>query len=84
VKINQYEGKAVITPYVEHVPPDTTAAIFWLKNRRPQAWRDVKAVEHTHKHVHELSDEELAAIAAGSREGASDETASEAEPSGVH
>src|SRR6516162_8919764 len=25
----------VYTPYVEHVPPDTTAAIFWLKNRQP-------------------------------------------------
>ena len=23
----------VYAPYVEHVPPDTTAAIFWLKNR---------------------------------------------------
>lgn len=26
-------------------PPDTTAAIFWLKNRRPKDWRD--RVEHT-------------------------------------
>jgi hypothetical protein len=24
----------------EHVPPDVTAAIFWLKNRRKDAWRD--------------------------------------------
>ena len=30
----------VIVPYVEHYPPDTTAAIFWLKNRRPDLWRD--------------------------------------------
>lgn len=22
------------------VPPDTTAAIFWLKNRKPTQWRD--------------------------------------------
>lgn len=27
-------------PYVEHVPPDTTAMIFWLKNRRKAQWRD--------------------------------------------
>lgn len=27
-------------PYVERYPPDTTAAIFWLKNRRPAEWRD--------------------------------------------
>lgn len=30
----------VYAPYVEHVPPDTTAMIFWLKNRRPAEWRD--------------------------------------------
>lgn len=22
------------------IPPDTTAAIFWLKNRKPEQWRD--------------------------------------------
>jgi hypothetical protein len=26
--------------YVEHFPPDTTACIFWLKNRQPDQWRD--------------------------------------------
>lgn len=24
----------------KHVPPDTTAQIFWLKNRKPKQWRD--------------------------------------------
>ena len=24
----------------KHMPPDTTAQIFWLKNRRPEKWRD--------------------------------------------
>jgi hypothetical protein len=28
-----------------HVPPDTTACIFWLKNRDPQHWRDVQQME---------------------------------------
>lgn len=37
----------VIVPYREHVPPDTTACIFWLKNRRPQTWRD--------KHEHDVA-----------------------------
>lgn len=27
-------------PYIEHYPPDTAAGIFWLKNRRPDLWRD--------------------------------------------
>lgn len=31
-------------PCVEHVPPDTVAAIFWLKNRRSDDWRDRKEV----------------------------------------
>lgn len=42
VKIFQYEGAAVEVPYTEHYPPDTTAAIFWLKNRRRSEWRDVQ------------------------------------------
>jgi hypothetical protein len=25
--------KPIYAPYVEHVPPDVTACIFWLKNR---------------------------------------------------
>ena len=32
--------------YVERYPPDTTAMIFWLKNRRPDLWRD--RVDNTH------------------------------------
>lgn len=27
------------------VPPDTTAQIFWLKNRKPKDWRDKQQVE---------------------------------------
>lgn len=40
VKIFNHQGEPVIVPYVEHVPPDTTACIFWLKNRRPDEWRN--------------------------------------------
>lgn len=33
--------KLIVTKrVVKHVPPDTTAQIFWLKNRRPEQWRD--------------------------------------------
>ncbi len=28
-----------------YIPPDTTAQIFWLKNRRPDIWRDKQNVE---------------------------------------
>lgn len=40
-------GQEHIVPYVERYPPDTTAAIFWLKNRRPDLWRD--KTEHRHE-----------------------------------
>jgi hypothetical protein len=36
----------VYAPYVEHVPPDVTAQIFWLKNRDPAHWRDAWHLEH--------------------------------------
>jgi hypothetical protein len=38
--IRAMNGAIVITPTVKHYPPDTTAAIFWLKNRRADLWRD--------------------------------------------
>ena len=41
------QGDHVAVPYTEHYAPDTTAAIFWLKNRRPDQWRD--------KHTQELT-----------------------------
>ena len=42
----------VYAPYVEHVPPDVTAQIFWLKNRDPARWRDAWQLEHvTGKYV---------------------------------
>lgn len=37
----------VYAPFRAKVAPDVTAAIFWLKNRRSQDWRDVKAQEHS-------------------------------------
>jgi len=38
--IRVVDHSIVITPTIKHYPPDTTAAIFWLKNRRPDLWRD--------------------------------------------
>lgn len=45
-------------PYVEHYPGETTAQIFWLKNRQPQRWRDKQELEHS-------ASESLAALIAG-------------------
>ena len=47
-------GKPVKVTKKRHIPPSNTAQIFWLKNRRPDKWRD-KPVEVTaddiEKHV---------------------------------
>lgn len=40
-------GREHVTEYEEHYPPDTAAAIFWLKNRRPDMWRDKQEVNHS-------------------------------------
>ncbi len=44
VEVTREDGK--ITKEVKkQVTPDTTAQIFWLKNRRPDLWRDRKDVD---------------------------------------
>lgn len=49
VKMFQHEGLVIKEEYEEHYPPDTTAAIFWLKNRQPADWRDKQEIAHTDK-----------------------------------
>jgi transposase-like protein len=41
-----FQGEITDTMEVtKHYAPDTTAAIFWLKNRQPQLWRDKQEIE---------------------------------------
>ena len=42
---NNRGSRARAVEYTEHMPPDTTAAIFFLKNRRPDRWRDVQRID---------------------------------------
>lgn len=44
VKISQYEEKIEVVKIKRAAPPDTTALIFWLKNRQPKQWRDRQEV----------------------------------------
>jgi hypothetical protein len=76
VKFFQHEGKIIHKRYVEHLAPDTTACIFWLKNRRPDVWRDRHeltganggAIEHK---IEDVTDVEAArAVAFAMAEGA--------------
>ena len=70
-KIFNDNGKALVVETVKHYPPDATSAIFWLKNRRPDQWRDTKNIEGNlnHRDATGMSDAELESIAAGSSEG---------------
>lgn len=63
VHISNYQGEITVTPITKHYPPDTTAAIFWLKNRRPAEWRDKQEVQH------DATDAFAKAIAEISRQG---------------
>ena len=40
-----YENGVVTKRIERQVPPDTTALIFWLKNRKPKEYRDVNRLE---------------------------------------
>lgn len=43
-------GELRVTKMIrKQVAPDTGAAAFWLKNRKPDVWRDKQEVEHTGK-----------------------------------
>ena len=52
---------ARIVTYTERMPPDTTACIFWLKNRNPEEWRDkvVQEMAWASKKLSEMTNEEL-------------------------
>lgn len=67
VHIAVFKGEVIVTPIVKHYPPDTTAAMFWLKNRQRDKWADVWRIEHSgsieledvRNELSEFSDEEL-------------------------
>ena len=46
-KVFLVDKKPLIVPMMKQYPPDTTAAIFWLKNRRPSEWRDRQDINVT-------------------------------------
>lgn len=47
VKLEQHKEEVEVVEVRRHSPADTTAAIFWLKNRRKDEWRD--------KHEHQIA-----------------------------
>lgn len=49
VHVSNYQGDVTLTPITKHYPPDPVSAIFWLKNRQPQLWRDKIDIEQETK-----------------------------------
>lgn len=59
VKVGR-DGEIIRYTVRKHFPPDTTACIFWLKNRRREQWRDVQDHNHSGKlEVEGLTAEQL-------------------------
>ncbi|OMF38913.1 hypothetical protein BK133_00835 [Paenibacillus sp. FSL H8-0548] len=44
-ELSKFTGEAVDLRKVAH--PNTTALIFWLKNRKPREWRDRQEIDHS-------------------------------------
>lgn len=68
-QIEDDEGKITTKEIEKHVVPDTTAQIFWLKNRQPKRWRDKQEVKqvniatNTIPGIENLSEDELRKLA---------------------
>ena len=46
-KVFNNNGSPMLVPYVKTVASDTTAAIYWLNNRRKDKWRNRHEIDNT-------------------------------------
>lgn len=51
-----------------HLPPDTAACIFWLKNRQPTLWHDKLEVEYTDKREPKKTDSDTSSPSTADKE----------------
>lgn len=65
VKVFNNGGEIVTHEVVRHYPPDSTAMIFWLKNRKRDVWRDRTELEHSFETI----EDKLRAFRNGGEEG---------------
>lgn len=49
-EIKVADGEVIRVPIRKIYPPDPTAAIFWLKNRRSKEWRDKQEIDQKTEH----------------------------------
>ena len=61
-KVFNCEGQIITHEIVKHHPPDTQAAMFWLRNRQPERWKEKTEGDVTvnnNVNVEKLTDEQL-------------------------
>jgi hypothetical protein len=46
IKVGPHQERVEVVEVRRAAPPDTQAAVMWLKNRRPRDWRDKQEFEH--------------------------------------
>ena len=63
-KVFCHRGQPVTATYTAQLPPDVRACIFWLRNRRPEQWRENRPL------VEEVEDDDalVRALDAGSEQ----------------
>ncbi len=54
-KIFCHDGEVIRVPTREWIQPDTAAAFIWLKNRRPDKWRDKHEIDVSGKMEHRFT-----------------------------
>lgn len=64
----QLTDDGAVVEVKKYSKPNTTAQIFWLKNRKPDEWREKQNVEHEgtvnqNMNISKLTDEELRKLA---------------------
>ena len=47
-KLFSWRGEVVRAETNAHVPADPQLAMFWLKNRQPERWKDRMEIQHSH------------------------------------
>jgi hypothetical protein len=81
-KVFCHRGQPVTANYTVQLPPDVRACIFWLRNRRPEQWRENRPLVEEEDHGDWVSELEaaservrLAAVAEHSARSAAEEPA---------
>lgn len=67
VKVGPHEERVEVVEVRRAAPPDTLAAIFWLKNRAPRDWREKSVQELTGANGSDLFTAHIEALNAAGR-----------------